>query len=40
VGGGTPSWKQGEVGCDRVFPGRRESGKGDHIWNVNKENIQ
>jgi hypothetical protein len=28
VGGRTPSEKQRERGCDRVFPGRRETRKG------------
>ena len=31
VCGGTPSQKQGEGGCDRLFPGRRENRKGDNI---------
>jgi hypothetical protein len=31
VGGGTPSHKQGEGGCDRVFPGGRKTRKGDNI---------
>jgi hypothetical protein len=30
----------GERGCDRAFPGGRGTGKGDNIWNLNKENIQ
>jgi hypothetical protein len=29
-----------EGGCDRVFWGGRETGKGTNIWNVNKEKIQ
>ena len=47
MGGATPSKKQGEGGegrwegrgGDRGFPGL-ETGKGDNIENVNKENIQ
>jgi hypothetical protein len=30
----------GEGGCDRVFPGGRETRKEDNIRNVDKENIQ
>jgi hypothetical protein len=45
VGGWVGGWRNtlteaGEGGCDTVFPGGRETGKGDNIWNVNKENIQ
>jgi hypothetical protein len=37
---GIPSKKQEEERCDRGFPGGTETGKGDNILNVNKENIQ